>query len=199
MTIISLEGIDGAGKTTIIPHLAQHLTNQGHTVHTHALPTPHGRREAQRYPHGSAACALAYATDMAHLWETTILPAHEDGHTVILDRGPLSTVVYQSSTGNLDILEAHRIAKMGCRSRWPDLTVLLDISPQEAHRRQVQRGGAEQDKIKLAALRLRYLDAAPGIPGALWTEYVRSNEEPGEVADAVCEAVDRFLADLSVQ
>lgn len=199
MTIISLEGIDGAGKTTIIPHLAQHLTNQGHTVHTHALPTPHGLREAQRYPQGSTACALAYATDMAHLWETTINPAHQQGHTIILDRGPLSTVVYQSSVGYLDILEAFRIAKMGCLNQWPDLTILLDIPPQEAHRRQVQRGGAEQDKLKLAALRRRYLDASPGIPGALRTEFVRSDEELDEVVDSVCGAVDKFLAGLPVQ
>ena len=199
MTIISIEGIDGAGKTTIIPRLAQHLINQGHTVHTHALPTPHGHREAQRYPHGSTACALAYATDMAHLWETTILPAHEDGHTVILDRGPLSTVVYQSSVGNLDILEAFRIANMGCLDQWPDLTILLDLSPQEAHRRQVRRGGAEQDKLRLAALRRRYLDASPGIPGALRTVFMRSDEELGEVVDEACEAVDRFLAGLPVQ
>ena len=199
MTIISIEGIDGAGKTTIIPHLAQHLTNQGHTVHTHALPTPNGRREAQRYPHGSTACALAYATDMADLWETTINPASARGHIVILDRGPLSTVVYQSSVGHLDILEAFRIANMGCLNQWPDLTILLDIPPQEAHRRQVQRGGAEQDRLKLAALRRRYLDAAPGIPGALRTEFVRSDEETSEVVDSVGEAVDRFLAGLPVQ
>lgn len=199
MTIISLEGIDGAGKTTIIPHLAQHLTKQGHTVHTHALPTPHGRREAQRYPHGSTACALTYAADMAHLWETTINPASARGHIVILDRGPLSTVVYQSSVGHLDILEAFRIAKMGCLSQWPDLTILLDIPPQEAHRRQVQRGGAEQDKLKLAALRRRYLDASPGIPGALRTEFVRSDEELDEVVDSVGEAVDKFLAGHPVQ
>ena len=199
MTIISLEGIDGAGKTTIIPHLAQHLTNQGHTVHTHALPTPHGLQEAQRYPQGSTACTLAYATDMAHLWETTINPAREQGHIVILDRGPLSTVVYQSSVGHLDILEAFRIANMGCLNQWPDLTILLDISPQEAHRRQVQRGGAEQDKAVLAILRRRYLDAAPGIPGALRTVFVRSNEEPNEVVGEVCEAVDRFSAGLPAQ
>lgn len=199
MTIISIEGIDGAGKTTILPRLAQHLINQGHTVHPHALPTPNGRREAQRYPQGSTACALAYAADMAHLWETTINPAHRQGHTIILDRGPLSTVVYQSSVGNLDILEAFRIANMGCLNQWPDLTILLDIPPQEAHRRQVQRGGAEQDKLKLAALRRRYLDASPGIPGALWTEFVRSNEELDEVVDNVCEVADRFLAGLPVQ
>jgi dTMP kinase len=198
MTIISIEGIDGAGKTTIIPRLAQHLTNQGHTVHTHALPTPHGRREAQRYPQGSAACALAYATDMADLWETTITPAHKQGHTVILDRGPLSTTVYQSS-GNLGATGAIRIAKMGCLNQWPDLTILLDISPQEAHRRQVQRGGAEQDKATLAVLRRRYLDAAPGIPGALRTEFVRRDEELSEVVDAVCGAVDKFLAGHPVQ
>lgn len=199
MTIISIEGIDGAGKTTLIPRLAQHLISQGHTVHTHALPTPHGRREAQRYPQGSAACALAYATDMADLWETTITPAHKQGHIVILDRGPLSTTVYQSSVGNLDVLEAFRIAKMGCLNQWPDLTILLDLSPQEAHRRQVRRGGAEQDKLRLAALRRRYLDAAPGIPGALRTVFVRSDEELGEVADEVCDAMDRFLAGLPVQ
>lgn len=198
MTIISIEGIDGAGKTTIIPHLAQHLTNQGHTVHTHALPTPHGRREAQRYPQGSTACALTYATDMAHLWETTINPASARGHIVILDRGPLSTTVYQSS-GTLGATGAANIATMGCLNQWPDLTILLDISPQEAHRRQIQREGAEQDKATLAVLRRRYLEASPSIPGALRTVFVRSNEELGEVVDDVCEAVDRFLAGLPVQ
>lgn len=198
MTIISIEGIDGAGKTTILPRLAQHLTNQGRTVHAHALPTPHGRREAQRYPQGSTACALAYATDMANLWETTINPANARGHIVILDRGPLSTVVYQSS-GNLGATRAFRIAKMGCPNQWPDLTILLDISPQEAHRRQIQRGGAEQDKATLAVLRRRYLEASPSIPGALRTVFVRSNEETSEVVDEVCEAVDRFLAGLPVQ
>jgi dTMP kinase len=198
MTIISIEGIDGAGKTTIITHLAQHLTNQGHTVHTHALPTPHGRQEAQRYPQGSTACALAYATDMADLWETTINPAHQQGHTVILDRGPLSTAVYQSF-GPLGAPGAFRIAKMGCLNQWPDLTILLDISPQEAHRRQIQRGGAEQDKATLAVLRRRYLEVAPSVPGALRTVFVRSNEETSEVVDAVCEAVDRFLTGHPVQ
>lgn len=198
MTIISLEGIDGAGKTTIIPHLAQHLTNQGHIVHTHALPTPHGRREAQRYPQGSTACALAYAADMADLWETTINPASARGHIVILDRGPLSTAVYQS-LGTLGAPSAARIATIGCLNQWPDLTILLDISPQEARRRQIQRGGAEQDKAVLAVLRRRYLEAAPGIPGALLTEFVRHDEEPSEVVDAVCGAVDKFLAGLPVQ
>ena len=198
MTIISLEGIDGAGKTTIIPHLAQHLTNQGHTVHTHALPTPHGRREAQRYLQGSTACALAYATDMAHLWETTINTAHQQGHTIILDRGPLSTAVYQS-LGTLGATGAIRIATMGCLNQWPDLTILLDISPQEAHRRQIQRGGVEQDKAVLAILRRRYLEVSPSIPGALRTVFVRSNEEPNEVVGEVCEAVDRFLAGRPVQ
>lgn len=198
MTIISLEGIDGAGKTTIIPHLAQHLTNQGHTVHTHALPTPHGRREAQRYPQGSTACALAYAADMAHLWETTINPASARGHIVILDRGPLSTAVYQSF-GTLGTNGAAPIATMGCLNQWPDLTILLDISPQEAHRRQMQRGGAEQNKAVLAILRRRYLEVSPSIPGALRTVFVRSNEEPNEVVGEVCEVVDRFLAGLPVQ
>lgn len=198
MTIISIEGIDGAGKTTITPRLAQHLTNQGHTVHTHALPTPHGRREAQRYPQGSAACALAYATDMAHLWETTINPASARGHIVILDRGPLSTAVYQSS-GDLGTTGAANIATMGCLNQWPDLTILLDIPPQEARRRQIQRGGAEQDKATLAVLRRRYLEVSPSIPGALRTEFVRHDEEPSEVVDAVCGAVDKFLAGLPVQ
>lgn len=198
MTIISLEGIDGAGKTTIIPHLAQHLTNQGHTVHTHALPTPHGRREAQRYPQGSTACALAYAADMAHLWETTINPASARGHIVILDRGPLSTAVYQSF-GTLGTNGAAPIATMGCLNQWPDLTILLDVSPQEAHRRQMQRGGAEQNKAVLAILRRRYLEVSPSIPGALRTVFVRSNEEPNEVVGEVCEVVDRFLAGLPVQ
>lgn len=158
MTIISIEGIDGAGKTTLIHQLADKLHADGHAVTTVALPTPHGRTEAARYKPGWAQ-AFAYAADMADAWETTVLPAHKAGHVVLLDRGPTSTAVYQGR--HIGDQEADNLAWDAVRHELPHLTLLLDAPITLAAHRQQFRGRQEQSDGELSELRDRYYRLAP--------------------------------------
>lgn len=160
MTIISIEGIDGAGKTTIAASLTKKLQAAGYETTHLALPTPHGRREAARYKPGIAQ-AYAYAADMADAWENTVLPADKAGHVVLLDRGPTSTVVYQGRhiedfhdyTGDL---QADDIAWAAISQQAPHLTLLIDTPVALASANQARRGKIEQDEEELAELRHRY-------------------------------------------
>ena len=153
MTIISIEGIDGAGKTTIAASLTKKLQAAGYETTHLALPTPHGRREAARYKPGIAQ-AYAYAADMADAWENTVLPADKAGQVVLLDRGPTSTVVYQGR--RIGDFQADDIARDAVRQQFPHLTLLLDAPVALASANQAHRGKIEQDTEELADLRHRY-------------------------------------------
>lgn len=147
MTIISIEGIDGAGKTTIAKRLATH--------HSAALVhLPHRPLAIARHEGSPAALALAYAADMAWAWDNLITPRHKRGRTVILDRGPLSTLTYQGpAIGNQNAI---LLASLATGGTWPDLTILLDVTPDEATLRQALRGRIEDDYSRLQQLRTAY-------------------------------------------
>ena len=147
MTIISIEGIDGAGKTTIAKRLAAH---SGATL----VHLPYRPLAIARHQGSPAAQALAYAADMAWTWDNLITPRHKHGHTTILDRGPLSTIAYQGlAIGNQG---AFLLAGLATGGTWPDLTVLLDVTPDEATLRQALRGRVEDDYCRLQQLRTAY-------------------------------------------
>lgn len=147
MTIISIEGVDGAGKTTIAKRLAAH--------HSAALVhLPHRPLAVTRHEGSPTALALAYAADMAWAWDNLITPRHKRGRTVILDRGPLSTLAYQGpAIGNQN---AFLLASLATGGTWPDLTILLDVTADEATLRQALRGRVEDDYSRLQQLHTAY-------------------------------------------
>ena len=147
MTIISIEGIDGSGKTTIAKRLAAH--HSATPVHLPYRPLAIARHEGS-----PAAQALAYAADMAWAWDNLITPRHKRGRTVILDRGPLSTLTYQGPA--IGDQNAILLASLATGGTWPDLTILLDVTPDEATLRQALRGRIEDDYSRLQQLRASY-------------------------------------------
>lgn len=147
MTIISIEGIDGAGKTTTAKRLAAH--HSATLVHL-----PHRPLAIARHEDSPAAIALAYAADMAWAWDNLITPRHKRGRTVILDRGPLSTLAYQGPA--IGDQNAILLASLATGGTWPDLTILLDVTPDEATLRQALRGRVEDDYSRLQQLRTAY-------------------------------------------
>ena len=147
MTIISIEGIDGSGKTTITKRLAAH--NHAALVHL-----PHRPLAIARHQGSPAAQALAYAADMAWAWDNLITPPHKHGRTVILARGPLSTLTYQGPA--IGDQNAILLAGLATGGTWPDLTILLDVTPEEATLRQALRGSIEDDYSRLQQLRTAY-------------------------------------------
>lgn len=143
---LSLDGVDGTGKTTQIALLCDWLRATGHDVITCRDPgsTPLG--EAIRrillnehdMPIYRRSEMLLYMAARAQLVDEVIRPALAAGKTVVSDRYLLANVVYQGHAGGLDpeaIRQVGAIATGGCH---PDLTVVLDMPPEAAASRIVR-------------------------------------------------------------
>jgi dTMP kinase len=149
------EGGDGAGKSSQIPELAAWFTSVGREVLTTREPGGTQIGESIRpliLDHGMGDVdprteALLYAAARAAHVEQKILPHLRSGGVVVCDRFVDSSVAYQSAGRELsaeDILSINAFATQGLV---PDLTVLLDISPEEGRsRRTASRGG--EDRIE---------------------------------------------------
>lgn len=151
---IALEGGEGAGKSTQARLLAEALAARGIEALVTREPGGTPGAEAIRtllldpeQGWGLCAEALLFAAARADHVEQLIRPALDSGRWVICDRFLDSSRAYQGGEGGLldaDILELHRIGSGGLL---PDLTVLIEVSPEEATRRTRQRDGAAQDRI----------------------------------------------------
>lgn len=139
---ITLEGGDGAGKTTQANLLETWLADAGRTV----LRTrePGGSEVGQlirdivlhhRGDIAPRAEALLYAADRAHHVATVVRPALERGEVVIQDRYLDSSVAYQGAGRVLDADEIRDLSLWATEGALPDLTVLLDLDPTLARAR----------------------------------------------------------------
>jgi len=147
---ISLEGIDGSGKSSQARRLADALRGRGTEVLLTREPggSP-GAEEIRRLlvegdpDRWSAETELLLFTAARrdHL-ERLIQPALARGATVVTDRFADSTRIYQGATrGDLrDTVDALHALMIG---REPDLTLVLDIDPADAHARAGARGAGE--------------------------------------------------------
>ena len=139
---ITFEGGDGSGKSTQSALLTEWLTNAGHSVVHSREPggTDLGGelREIILHRRGYIAPraeALLYAADRAHNIATKVRPAIERGEIVIQDRYLDSSVAYQGAGRVLDGTEIRDISLWAAEGLLPDLTVLLDLSPETARER----------------------------------------------------------------
>src|SRR5262249_2493041 len=95
--------------------------------------------------------AFLYMAARAQLVEQTIRPALERGETVVCDRFLLANVVYQGHAGGLDPDELWRIGEMATGGLEPDLTFVLDLSPDAAAKRlnrQLDRMESQGDEFR---------------------------------------------------
>jgi dTMP kinase len=148
---ISLDGIDGTGKSTQSRLLADWLRAQGWSVVQCADPggTPLGDRLRdillnQRHEISLMAEALLFMASRAELLARVILPALEANSLVLSDRYLLANVVYQGYAGGLNVDELWRIGRGAAAGVEPDLTLVLDLSIEEAQRRR----GREPDRME---------------------------------------------------
>ncbi len=143
---ISIDGGDGAGKTTQVQLLAKSLREAGRPVLTCRDPGTTRLGEAVRKillrddgieisPMSETLLFMAARTQMV---EEIIRPALSNGSIVITDRFLLSTVVYQGFAGGLDPTDIMTIGRTAMNRLIPDLTIVLDIDP-EAGMARIQR------------------------------------------------------------
>lgn len=140
--LIVLEGIDGAGKTTIAQRLARGFTEIGLSCRLTKEPTdgPWGQRLRESAQSGRLSLKEElelFQKDRAAHVADLILPALTQGHVVILDRYYFSTAAYQGARGvdPIEVLkENERFAPI------PDLVLLLDCEPSQGLARVRLRG-----------------------------------------------------------
>lgn len=152
---ITLEGGEGAGKSTQLRALAEALTARGVEVVTTREPGGSAGAEAIRglLLSGEAdrwsarAEALLFAAARADHVEKTILPALAEGKWVLCDRFIDSSRAYQSGASGLadeDIMALHRIGSDGFL---PDRTLLLQLPAKEAEVRAAARDAGAPDRF----------------------------------------------------
>jgi len=145
---ISLEGGEGAGKTTLIRKLQAHLENQGLEVVVTREPggTPGAEDLRDILLTGATdrwspvtEALLMYAARVDHV-ERLIQPALARGAWVLSDRFSDSTVAYQGAAGGVDIDRIRQLHSVALEDFYPDLTFILDLDPLLGLRRTVERG-----------------------------------------------------------
>jgi dTMP kinase len=191
--LITIEGLDGAGKTTLARGLADALRSRG-VAEVVVLREPGGVAAAERIRTlvkdpglrvGARAEALLYAAARAQLVEEALEPALARGAWVLLDRFVDSSLAYQGAgrdLGTADVAAINAFATGGLR---PDRTLLLRIPPALGRARQAGRGEApdrlerEHDGFFAAIAtaydalcaaepdRIRAIDASAGPPAVL--------------------------------
>ncbi|WP_022881459.1 dTMP kinase [Gryllotalpicola ginsengisoli] len=155
---LTVEGLDGSGKTTQIDRLAAWLTDAGRTVTATREPggTEVGQliRDIVLHHRGDIAPraeALLFAADRAHHIATKVRPALERGDVVVQDRYIDSSVAFQGAGRVLDPAEVRRLSEWATGGLYPRLTILLDLDPAAARERLVSAQKA-YDRIEAEAL-----------------------------------------------
>lgn len=149
---ITLEGGEGAGKSTQLRLLASWLHDRGPEVIETREPGGTAGADAIRAllldddtPFTPIAEAHLFAAARADHVETRIRPALAAGKWVICDRFVDSTLAYQGAAGNLGIETVRRINAAATGETWPDLTILLRTDVDTGARRALTRG--EKDRF----------------------------------------------------
>lgn len=170
--LITIEGLDGAGKTTLATALDDELRRRG--VEVRLLREPGGVELAERVRAlvkdpsltiGARAEALLYAAARAQLVEEQVEPLLAAGTWVLLDRFVDSSLAYQGAGRALGVEAVSEVNRFGTGGLRPDRTLLLRVEPSVGRARQADRGAAD-----------------------------RLERSPDEFFSAVAEAYDRLAA-----
>jgi dTMP kinase len=174
---ITLEGVDGAGKSTHLDWIARRIEAAGKNVVVTREPggTPLGeelRKLLLAQPmHLETETLLMFAARREHL-DQLILPALAAGNWVLSDRFTDATFAYQGGGRGLDLGRIEILENWVHQGLQPDLTLVFDLSVEEAKRRRLAATAApdrfEQENLEFfARVREVYLARAARYPGRI--------------------------------
>lgn len=171
---ITIEGIEGVGKTTQVKLLEEYLSSQN-------IPFV-----STREPGGTQVCEnirnillhqdmspmtelMLYEAARAEHFSTVIEPALKNKVTVICDRFADASIAYQGYGRGIDITLIDTLNKIATKNTTPDLTIILDMDVDSAFERLRQRGSKPDrfeklDKAFYQKVRTGYLDLAKKYP-----------------------------------
>lgn len=204
--LVSFEGPDGAGKTTVLQHVLPILEGyfQGEVVSTRE---PGGITIAEKIrevildvTHTSmddkTELLLYIAARRQHMVER-VKPALDRGSLVLVDRFIDSSVAYQGFGRGLDVAEINWLNAYATDSLFPNLTIYLDIPSEIGLERISQNSDREVNRLDLEALELHqkvrrgYLNLAQENPDRI--VLIDANQGLEEVVDQVFEIISKKL------
>lgn len=193
---VTVEGIDGAGKTTAAKRVADGLEGGEYTVEpSDDMWLGEAVRQALRSDTSSVTDLFLFMADRAEHLERTVLPGLESGATVVSDRSADSTYAYQSQRIEGDVPAPWEWLDE-LYAPWnlqPDLTLYLDVSVDTALER-VSSGEKYENREMLERARENYERLA----GRYGNRYVRVDaEQPAEDVARDCLAIVRAAAGLN--
>jgi dTMP kinase len=194
--LITIEGIDGAGKTTLAHRLADEL-DAVLLREPGGVPLSERIRELVKDPSlhvDPRAEALLYAAARAQLVAERLRPLLDAGRTVVLDRFVDSSLAYQGVARGLGVEAVRAINAFGTGGLVPDLTLLLDLDPRTGRARQGVRGdGADrlerEDDRFFAAIATAYRELAAAEPDRF--RVIDASQPPEAVLAQALDAVRR--------
>ncbi|MGM9923324.1 MAG: dTMP kinase [Bacillus sp. (in: firmicutes)] len=157
---ITVEGPEGAGKTTILNLLHNHLKKEGYNL----LLTrePGGIAISEQIRHillnkdntmmDERTEALLYAAARRQHLVEKVEPALRAGAIVLCDRFIDSSLAYQGYARGLGVKEVYRINEFAIEKTMPDLTLYFDIKPEEGLKRIQANQGREVNRLDMEAL-----------------------------------------------
>ena len=207
---ITLEGIEGSGKTSQIDYLVEYLEKRGQRCVTTREPggTLIGNKirslllDPQSRDLDSTTELLLYMADRAQHINSVVKPSLEAGNTVICDRYFDATVVYQGFARGLDIDVIQRLHALLFDNLKPDLTFLLDLEPREGLARawkQINGGQRSNGESRFEAenlafhekVRAGYLELARQEPDRF--RIIDAARDVGQVRSCIYDALDLFI------
>ncbi len=201
--LITIEGLDGAGKTTLALALLDALRSRD--VDARRLREPGGVRAAElirelvKDPGLSISprCeALLYAAARAQLVEEALAPLLAQGVCVLLDRFVDSSLAYQGAGRKLGVEPVREINRFATGGLTPDLTLLLSLDPAVGRERSHQRA-TPPDRLEVEPdgffdrIAGAYRDLATAHPDRIHT--IDASQPPAAVLAAALAAIDDLV------
>jgi dTMP kinase len=201
--LITIEGLDGAGKTTVAVGLKEAIANSGISIEL--LREPGGVHTSERIRSlvkdpeatiGPRAEALLYAAARAQLTDEALEPLLTSGTWVLLDRFVDSSLAYQGGGRELGVADVKAINDFGTHGLTPDRTLLLEIDPAVGFSRARGRGEApdrleREDEAFFARIADAYEQLARAEPDRI--RRIDASRPEAEVLAAAVDAVSDLL------
>ncbi len=200
---ISLEGIEGVGKSTQATFIAAWLRERSFEVVETREPGGTVLAEKIRSlllgenietPVAKAELLLMFAARAQHL-EKVIQPALAKGHWVICDRFTDATLAYQGGGRGISTLLIREIAEWCHPETWPDLTLLFDMAPGasvDRRRRREQSDRFESEKLAFfERVRSAYLELAEAEPDRI--RVIDASPSREFVSESLARILEEFL------
>ncbi|MDQ6817549.1 MAG: dTMP kinase [Actinomycetota bacterium] len=201
--LITIEGIDGAGKTTLAVALEAELANRGIDIRLlrepGGVPAAERLRELVKDPSlrvGARAEALIYAAARAQLVEEALAPLLESGVWVLLDRFVNSSLAYQGAGRELGVPAVRAINEFATGGLEPDRTLLLTLVPEVARER---TQGRTEVVDRLERERSEFFETVARAYDDLWAAHqdrikkIDASQTPERVFAAALEAIADLL------